>query len=93
MTQVPDTSVVTVLHPICCGLDVHKKFVTACLLISDATTERSILETFGTFTDDLIRLREWLLEHECPVVAVESTCPLERLHFVLLGYLGQTRSD
>ncbi len=89
MTQVPDTSVVTVLHPICCGLDVHKKFVTACLLISDATTEKSILETFGTFTDDLIRLREWLLEHECPVVAVESTGVYWKpVHNILEGHLA-----
>jgi transposase len=26
-----------------------------------------------TFTDDLIRLQEWLLEHDCPAVAMEST--------------------
>ncbi|MBI5248008.1 MAG: hypothetical protein HY912_00815 [Desulfomonile tiedjei] len=73
MSQAQDISVVTVLHPICCGLNVHKKFVTACLIIRDATTERSVLETFGTFADDLTRLREWLLEHGCPVVALYIT--------------------
>ncbi len=89
MTQVQDTKVVTVLHPICCGLDVHKKFVTACLIISDATTERSVLETFGTFTDDLIRLREWLLEYECPVVALESTGVYWKpVHNILEGHLA-----
>jgi len=31
------------------------------------------VKVFGTFTDDLTRLREWLLEHNCPVVAMEST--------------------
>ena len=74
MTRTKDTTVVTVLHPICCGLDIHKQFVTACLMTMDSMgKERSVLESFGTFTDDLVRLREWLLEHECPIVALEST--------------------
>jgi len=74
MTQVKDTTVVTVLHPICCGLDVHKKFITACLLSTDSMgSERSELAAFDTFTDDLIRLRQWLMDHQCPIVALEST--------------------
>ena len=64
MTRSKDTTVVTVLHPICCGLDVHKEFVTACLVTTDCLgQETSVLESFGTFTDDLVRLRDWLLEH------------------------------
>jgi transposase len=35
MTQTQHTSIVTVLHPICCGLDVHKKFGSACLITTD----------------------------------------------------------
>jgi transposase len=79
----------TVLHPICCGLDIHKQFVTACLMTTDPLgKERSVLESFGTFTDDLVRLREWLLEHECPVVALESTGVYWRpVHNILEGYL------
>jgi transposase len=89
MTQTKDTTVVTVLHPICCGLDVHKEFVTACLIIIDPEgQERSVLKTFGTFTDDLLLLREWLMEHECPVVALESTGVYWRpVHNILEGYL------
>jgi hypothetical protein len=44
----------------CCGLDVHKDTVVACLrLVSDGkvTTE---VRTFGTTTADLLRLSEWL---------------------------------
>jgi transposase len=70
-------------------LDVHKEFITACLLTTHSSDhETSLLETFGTFTDDLIRLREWLLDHSCPVVALESTgvywIPV---HNILEGYL------
>ena len=35
--------------------------------------EQHEIKVFGTFTDDLKQLREWLLEHDCPVVAMEST--------------------
>lgn len=90
MTRSKDTTVVTVLHPICCGLDVHKEFVTACLLTTDCLgQETSVLESFGTFTDDLVRLREWLLEHECLIAAMESTGVYWRpVHNILEGYLA-----
>lgn len=57
----------------CCGLDVHKKQVTACvrLLIDGAVTE--IVQTFGTTTPDLLALHDWLLAHEVTHVAMEST--------------------
>lgn len=89
MTRSKDTSVVTVLHPVCCGLDVHKEFITACILTTHSSNqETSLLETFGTFTDDLIRLREWLLDHKCPVVALESTGVYWRpVHNILEGYI------
>ena len=89
MTRTQDTTVVSVLHPVCCGLDIHKQFVTACLMTIDSMgKETSLLESFGTFTDDLVRLREWLLEHECPIVALESTGVYWRpVHNLLEGYL------
>jgi len=89
MTRTKDTTVVSVLHPVCCGLDIHKQFVTACLMTIDSMgKETSLLESFGTFTDDLVRLREWLLEHECPIVALESTGVYWRpVHNLLEGYL------
>jgi transposase len=57
----------------CCGLDVHKAQVTACvrLLIDGVVTE--IVETFGTTTPDLLALRDWLKGHGVTDVAMEST--------------------
>jgi transposase len=69
-----DTSSISVVHPICCGLDVHKDTICACLLWSDAYgRERQDVAEFGTFTSHLINLKQWLLDHECPIVAMEST--------------------
>src|SRR5580692_2752068 len=61
------------LHRRCCGLDVHKETVVACLrLVADGkvTTE---VRTFQTTTADLLRLSEWLAENECTHVAMEAT--------------------
>src|ERR1700722_10198765 len=61
------------LHRRCCGLDVHKETVVACLrLVSDGkvTTE---VRTFQTTTADLLRLSEWLAANECTQAAMEAT--------------------
>jgi hypothetical protein len=61
------------LHRRCCGLDVHKETVVACLrLVSNGkvTTE---VRTFQTTTADLLRLSEWLSANECTHVAMEAT--------------------
>ena len=64
----------TVCHPICCGLDIHKDLIVACLLGDKQDgTEYWELREFRAFRDDLIQLRDWLLEHDCPIVAMEST--------------------
>lgn len=68
-----DTKIVHVVHPICCGLDVHKDSVTACLVVETPAGERIEQREFRTFTRDLRTLKEWLLDNECPVVAMEST--------------------
>jgi transposase len=73
MARQEDTKVLQVMHPICCGLDVHKKMVSACLIVQTAAGERVEQREFGTFTRDLASLKEWLLENECPVIAMEST--------------------
>ena len=74
MTKKQDTSVLEVLHPICCGLDVHKDSISASLIISEKGGDyRCLQEVFGTFTDELMKLRQWLAKHQCPIVAVEST--------------------
>jgi transposase len=58
----------------CCGLDVHQATVVACLLIGRADQRaKKEVRTFGTFTRDLLALRDWLREAGCTHVAMEST--------------------
>ena len=57
-----------------CGLDVHQAQVTACLLVGGAGQRvKREVRKFGTFTRDLLALREWLREAGCTHVAMEST--------------------
>jgi transposase len=63
-----------VVHARCCGLDVHKRTVVACLLTSASGGEPSKeVRTFGAMTDDLLRLADWLTSVGCTHVAMEST--------------------
>jgi transposase len=63
-----------VIYPRCCGLDVHKRTVVACLLTTDPTGERQKdVRTFGTMTDDLLALADWLTQASCTHVAMEAT--------------------
>lgn len=59
-----------VVHEICCGIDVHAKMLVACLLLADGEKE---IRTFSTMTDELLHLRDWLVEAHCTQVAIEST--------------------
>ncbi|MFA1822999.1 IS110 family transposase [Virgibacillus oceani] len=52
-----------------CGLDVHKNNITACII----TPEGKEIETFSTKTVYLIELVDWVKEHNCTHVAMEST--------------------
>ena len=62
-----------VVHSICCGLDVHKRTVVACLLTWAQGKTTKELRTFGTTTVELRQLAAWLREHECREAAIEST--------------------
>jgi transposase len=63
-----------VLYPVCCGLDVHKASVTACLRSpGDGARRRQEVRTFGTTTRELLRLVDWLTAAGCTHVALEST--------------------
>jgi transposase len=63
-----------VVHPICCGIDVHQAQLTACLRRVDpdgqVTTD---VRACATTYDALLTLSTWLIEQHCPVVAREST--------------------
>lgn len=59
-----------VVYEICCGIDVHAKMLVACLLSANGEKE---IHKFSTMTDDLLRLRDWLVARQCTHVAIEST--------------------
>jgi hypothetical protein len=63
-----------VVHQRCCGLDVHKKTVVACILIMLASGEvQKHIRTFSTMTVDLLALADWLRAFQVTHVAMEST--------------------
>ena len=63
-----------VVYPRCCGLDLHKRTVVACLLTPGPRGKPSKeVRTFGTMTDDLLALSDWLAAAGCTHVAMEST--------------------
>src|SRR5262245_61899645 len=65
-----------VAHSHCCGLDVHKDQVVACLLTPGSGAKPAEeIRRFGTMTADLRELRDWLVANGCAVVAMESTGP------------------
>jgi transposase len=59
----------------CCGLDVHKDTVAACVRIGGGPGQRTQqhVQTFRTTTGDLVVLRDWLAAHAVTHVAMEST--------------------
>ncbi len=70
MARKSNSKIISVVHPICCGLDVHKDMVSACIIITEANgEERFVVKEFSTFTDDLYRLKAWLLKRACKVIA------------------------
>lgn len=62
-----------VLYRCCCGMDVHKETVAACVLIWEAGRARKEKRVFGTTTKELLALSDWLHGHEVTHVAMEST--------------------
>ena len=73
-----------VVYRCCCGIDVHKKLIVACLRKGG----RQELREYGTMTPDIKELASWLTEAGCEMIAMESTGvywkPLYNL-FELLG--------
>ena len=63
-----------IIYQRCCGLDVHKKVIMACLLLLEPDGElRQEVRKFGTMTKDLLALLDWLQQAGCTHVAMEST--------------------
>lgn len=63
-----------VLYTRCCGLDVHKRTVVACVIEpDDAGRPLKAIRTFGTMTPDLLELVDWLTACQVTHVAMEAT--------------------
>lgn len=63
-----------VVYDTCCGIDVHKKVLVATIVTTDNKGISTYLqESFSTFNYDLQRLHDWLIEHDCHHVCMEST--------------------
>ena len=62
-----------VLHPRCCGLDVHKSSISACILLWEAGRVQKHHRRFTAMTQDLRELAEWLRQFGVSQVAMESS--------------------
>lgn len=63
-----------IVYQICCGMDVHKNFLVACIATTDdkgITTYKS--KRFSTYSCSLRECRDWLLKYNCKDVCMEST--------------------
>ena len=62
-----------ILYTRCAGLDVHKKTVRVCLLIRQENGKpQKAFRTYATTTQELLKLMDWLLEHQWSHVAMEA---------------------
>lgn len=62
-----------VLYARCCGLDVHKASIAACVLIAESEGKQRDLRRFGTMTRDINELAEWLTAQGVRHLAMEAT--------------------
>ncbi len=53
-----------------CGIDIHQAFLVATMLDMAGTKDT---RRFSTCIEDLLNLREWLIDNKCQRVAIEST--------------------
>ena len=69
------------IYNICCGLDVHKDSIVACMLKTRFHVRKSNkkeqfekeIRIFNTFSNGLNELKSWLIANDCHHVAMEST--------------------
>lgn len=63
-----------IVYPVCCGMDVHRDFVIACIA---RTNSQGVTEyqskRFSTFSKELRRMKSWLADNDCWDVCMEST--------------------
>lgn len=63
----------TRIHRRCCGMDVHKETVVVCVLPPDGEQGEGLRKVFGTFRNELSRMRGWLKRMKITHIAMEST--------------------
>lgn len=73
-----------VVYERCCGVDVHKRIIAACLKVG----KKRELREFGTQTADLKEMANWLLGAGCQMVAMESTGAYWKPVYNILEVLG-----
>lgn len=63
-----------IVFPVCCGMDVHRDFVIACIA---RTNGQGVTEyqskRFSTFSKELRKMKSWLADNDCWDVCMEST--------------------
>ena len=59
-----------VLYKRCCGIDIHKNMMVACVFTGVRKKE---VRQFSTMTEDILQLVSWLKETDCEMAAMEST--------------------
>ena len=84
----------------CCGLDVHKTWIYACIGITDTNGRTEYKQArFSSFTKGLQELADWLAKYDCNDVCMESTGKfwipvfniLEKTCWVTLAYPKYTK--
>ena len=75
MTNLINSTFIHIIHPVCCGLDVHKDKISACLITLDENgKEQHEIREFTTFTKDLLEMKEWLIENDCLILVKWTPC-------------------
>ena len=64
-----ECSLVEAKYDPCCGIDVHKKLLVACIRSGD----ESVIQEFGTTTAEIMDMIHWIQEHNCQMTVMEST--------------------
>ncbi len=63
-----------VVYQICCGVDVHKSFLVATIIKTTSGVQPAYLKKrFSTFNNSILEFKQWLLEHQCFDLCMEST--------------------
>ena len=84
----------------CCGLDVHKTWIYACIGITDSNGRTEYKQArFSSFSKGLQELADWLAKYSCTDVCMESTGKywipvfniLEKACFVTLAHPKYTK--